>query len=237
MNKKEEVLPVLQPQIVVIDESKSKTQCPECGKLFNSKQSCNIHMKTLHRGERRFKCEQCGRSFGHSATLNKHALSHFPKTSRGFACDICGKVNRRTIDDLYVILQWLFSWRFWDIPLRCCTTKNLHTTMVKCLSANCAVNLSGTDNCSCDTSSFTRKIDLILARYRLLIQIYLITSYTKISIMVFFLKIFLMKVIFFNKYWYTKFSGMQFQLQDKTESLEASKNSHQRETVRVWDMQ
>lgn len=93
MNRKEEEPPVLKPEIIINIDSKSKTQCSECGKMFNSKQSCNNHIKTSHRGERHFKCQKCGRSFGHSATLNKHALTHFPKFVRGFACDICGKVK------------------------------------------------------------------------------------------------------------------------------------------------
>ncbi|CAH2067504.1 unnamed protein product, partial [Iphiclides podalirius] len=71
----------------------NKFKCNQCDKIFNSKQSRSLHVKAVHQGERPYKCVECGAAFGYPRSLALHAISHRRKTSsKGYACDLCGKV-------------------------------------------------------------------------------------------------------------------------------------------------
>ncbi|GBP56745.1 Zinc finger protein 14 [Eumeta japonica] len=75
------------------DTGKQKLKCNHCDKLFSNKQSKSMHMKATHAGERPYVCKECGARFPYPRSLSLHALTHRrTNASRGFACDLCGKV-------------------------------------------------------------------------------------------------------------------------------------------------
>ncbi|XP_068621025.1 zinc finger protein 184-like [Battus philenor] len=74
---------------------KDKISCNQCGKEFRSRQSKSLHIKAVHQGEKPFKCGECGAAFGYPRSLALHSISHRrhkSASSKGYACDLCGKV-------------------------------------------------------------------------------------------------------------------------------------------------
>ncbi|CAG4976148.1 unnamed protein product [Parnassius apollo] len=73
----------------------NKIKCNQCDKTFNNRQSKSIHIKAVHQGERPYKCTECGAAFGYPRSLSLHSASHRrhkTSSSKGYACDLCGKV-------------------------------------------------------------------------------------------------------------------------------------------------
>lgn len=66
--------------------------CNECNEKFETKQDCEIHLKS-HLPEKSFACNFCEKTFSYQSNLKGHLLTHeVSKTEKGFACDICGKI-------------------------------------------------------------------------------------------------------------------------------------------------
>ncbi|XP_063707928.1 zinc finger protein 235-like [Culicoides brevitarsis] len=73
------------------DESrKLEKSCPchACGKLFTDKFEAKKHYDRVHETNKRVKCEKCEKRFATQKLLNRHMISHAPKT---FKCDKCEK--------------------------------------------------------------------------------------------------------------------------------------------------
>ena len=64
-----------------------KIECPECGKVFATKQGLLTHIKTVHDGERH-KCDLCEKSYTQASSLKTHRLLHSDK--KPWSC-WCGK--------------------------------------------------------------------------------------------------------------------------------------------------
>ncbi|XP_061707855.1 zinc finger protein 91-like [Cydia pomonella] len=79
--------------VVLGPSGKPKLKCPQCDKMFSNKQSRSLHIKAVHEGAKPYVCVECGASFAYPRSLALHAHSHRrAQPSKGFACDLCGKV-------------------------------------------------------------------------------------------------------------------------------------------------
>lgn len=63
--------------------------CDQCGRVFNSKNSLEMHYKTVHLKCKDFKCEYCGKDFATKSQLKCHiSATH----ANHCTCEICGKI-------------------------------------------------------------------------------------------------------------------------------------------------
>lgn len=54
-----------------------------------------VYWQASHAGERPYVCKECGASFPYPRSLAIHTISHRrTNPSKGFACDLCGKVTK-----------------------------------------------------------------------------------------------------------------------------------------------
>ncbi|XP_045763119.1 zinc finger and SCAN domain-containing protein 2-like [Maniola jurtina] len=80
-------------KIVEVKQGKKKIKCNNCDKLFSNRQSKSLHNKAVHLGEKNYACTECDARFSYPRSLAVHRVSHRRvRPSRGFACDLCGKV-------------------------------------------------------------------------------------------------------------------------------------------------
>ncbi|CAL8148681.1 unnamed protein product [Orchesella dallaii] len=63
--------------------------CQECSFSFRNNSDLNIHIRIVHRKERRYPCNICDASFGDSYTLGFRILSHL--NEKPYLCSECGK--------------------------------------------------------------------------------------------------------------------------------------------------
>ena len=49
-----------------------KYECTECGKFFPQKSRLEVHIRTIHTGEKPYCCGQCDRTFPQMSNLNDH---------------------------------------------------------------------------------------------------------------------------------------------------------------------
>lgn len=70
-----------------IHDGKNFVKCEECGKLYCSKKSLNLHKISAHSSEKKFICQICGKAFLYKHHLNNHLISHDDK--RSLKCQYC----------------------------------------------------------------------------------------------------------------------------------------------------
>ncbi|KAL2718806.1 zinc finger protein 3-like [Vespula squamosa] len=77
----------------VANNSDTNIMCGQCEKTFQTKESCELHVKIIHENEKPFICNICSKSFAYQTNLKGHMLTHEGnKSDKGYPCDICGKV-------------------------------------------------------------------------------------------------------------------------------------------------
>ncbi|KAK9870648.1 hypothetical protein WA026_008209 [Henosepilachna vigintioctopunctata] len=78
----------LKQHINTIHCDKKTFKCLNCGKGFDSQNSCEQHQKK-HSGEKPFKCKICPKQFNHKTDLRRHISSH--DGNKPYTCEICRK--------------------------------------------------------------------------------------------------------------------------------------------------
>jgi len=69
----------------LIHTKKFPFSCHQCGKGFCRKAKLNIHVRTVHHGEKKFKCGECGRAFSQVGARNLHVKDVHRKIKK-FGC-------------------------------------------------------------------------------------------------------------------------------------------------------
>ncbi|XP_075150585.1 uncharacterized protein LOC142224688 isoform X1 [Haematobia irritans] len=64
-------------------------KCNICGKVFTKRKYLISHIK-MH-DEKTFCCDMCDKKFVQKHSLDKHKLTHLPKSEKKFPCNDCGK--------------------------------------------------------------------------------------------------------------------------------------------------
>ncbi|TRY64010.1 hypothetical protein TCAL_00785 [Tigriopus californicus] len=76
----------------------SARTCPECKRVFSSRQTMLYHKKVVHSGIRPYRCKDCGKTFARADSFKTHAHTE----ERSFLCSVCGKTfARRNIRDIH----------------------------------------------------------------------------------------------------------------------------------------
>ena len=65
-------------------------KCEICEKHFCNHKTLQMHIKTVHGGERNHKCDICGKAFAYPNDLKGHIRS-VHEGIKDHKCDICGK--------------------------------------------------------------------------------------------------------------------------------------------------
>jgi KRAB domain-containing zinc finger protein len=77
------------------DDRPFKCRYPNCDKEYKQRLGLNSHINSVHIGKREHLCEKCGTGFTTKPGLNRHVLTHEPKTEeRPYHCQYCVKVFR-----------------------------------------------------------------------------------------------------------------------------------------------
>ncbi|KAG5891834.1 hypothetical protein JTB14_035856 [Gonioctena quinquepunctata] len=83
----------------------SQYECKECSRAFSCKQNLQVHVRSVHCGEKPFECTKCDRRFSYSNSLKQHLMTHDrddgTKPPVGYPCDKCGKVFQHPSSLLY----------------------------------------------------------------------------------------------------------------------------------------
>ena len=59
-----------------------KYACSECEKVFPQKSRLDVHMRTIHTGEKPYECTECTRAFPQLSNLNDHLKKHHSDSVR-----------------------------------------------------------------------------------------------------------------------------------------------------------
>ncbi|XP_076545050.1 uncharacterized protein LOC117604279 isoform X1 [Osmia lignaria lignaria] len=74
-------------------DSQKTFSCEQCDKLFETKQTCDLHLKMVHERDKLFICTICSKSFTQQTALKTHMAIHEKnKLEKEYPCDICGKI-------------------------------------------------------------------------------------------------------------------------------------------------
>ena len=65
-------------------------QCLKCKKSFYQKGHLNVHIPTIHEGNKDYKCDSCGKSFSEAGHLKKH-IHTVHEGQKDHSCESCGK--------------------------------------------------------------------------------------------------------------------------------------------------
>lgn len=78
------------------NNAKGRHKCETCSKEFSTQHSLNVHVRSIHKGEKCFACDKCNKTFAYANSLKIHLLSHLNKENENekpqYPCDMCDKV-------------------------------------------------------------------------------------------------------------------------------------------------
>ncbi|XP_017788534.1 PREDICTED: zinc finger and SCAN domain-containing protein 2-like [Habropoda laboriosa] len=75
------------------DDSQKNYSCKQCDKLFETKETYDLHLKMVHEFDKLFICSICNKNFSQQTALKNHMSIHEKnKLEKEYPCDICGKV-------------------------------------------------------------------------------------------------------------------------------------------------
>lgn len=86
----------LDPTSTLFRETVKSFGCMECGRNFRKNASLQLHISTVHRGEKPYKCSVCEKSFIDRSSLNVHMRYHVGE--KPFICSVCSKGFVRKAD-------------------------------------------------------------------------------------------------------------------------------------------
>ncbi|CAK9807419.1 Zinc finger protein 585A [Anthophora plagiata] len=75
------------------NDSQKNYSCEQCDKLFETKETYDLHLKMVHEYDKLFICSICNKNFAQQTALKTHMSIHEKnKLEKEYPCDICGKV-------------------------------------------------------------------------------------------------------------------------------------------------